>query len=107
MANAHVTISAVRNRADTDATMPVQASVPLAKQNIASGGSATLSSITGPASGWERLYWAVTAYGGNIWVRFGAGSPAASAGNDHYIPSGTTRFFGLSGPSEKMSVIDA
>lgn len=106
MANIHATISRVASRPNFVQQMPIPEGVPISKQAIASTSSATASTIAAPATGWQDLHWAVTAYNGPVWVAFGA-APVASAGNDHYVPSGTTRFFGVGSASEKLSVIDA
>jgi hypothetical protein len=42
---------------------------------------------------------------GPIWVAFG-GAPTASAGDDHLILAGTTRYFGNLGVGTKVAVVD-
>lgn len=108
MANIQATVSRTASRPNFTQQMPIPEGIPISKQAITSTGSATLSTIAAPDTGWADLHWAVTAYNGPVWVAFGpAASVVASAGNDHYVPSGTTRFFGVGSAGERLSVIDA
>lgn len=80
---------------------PVPSSSPVVKQTITSSGSSQATSISASDG-----YWVVTASGGNVWIKAGS-SPTAEAGNDWLILDGQTRDFAVSGPLEKLAVIDA
>lgn len=106
MATAYFVIGSIPNESQAGiANIPD--SVPISKESKTTSGSSSATSIAVPGKGRGngRLFWSVTAVGGDVWVAFGA-TPVASAGNDWLIPAGSTREFAAEG-GQKAAVINA
>ena len=85
-----------------DGMSPVIGCVPESATSITSSG-ASQASVNAAGNG---VACSITTTG-NIWVKFGAGTPVASAGADYLITGGSTRDFGHIPAGYKVAVIDA
>lgn len=104
MATFSATLTGVNNGAASSGTMPVARSVPDATATaITTSGSSQQASIT--ASFPLRQYWVLTVSGGDVWVSFGS-NPTAAASSGYFMAAGQTREFSVTGPSEKVAVIN-
>lgn len=96
----HVTCGPVTARI-AGQILPVERSIPGSKQAFTPSGASQQSSITAQAT----EFWHVTTDTA-VWLKFSA-NPTASAGNDHFLPAGSSRSFSAAGDNEKVAVIAA
>lgn len=106
MSTTMVTIGVVRQ--GIGGPMAVLGSTPRYKEKVTSGVGSVATTITIDnldKDGGAGQIWEVSAVDHAIYVKFGS-APTASAGNDWYIPSGQTRWFGgVTG--DKIAIIEA
>ena len=95
------TVSIVFARA-MDGMSPVIGAIPESATALTSTGVSQASSNTAG----NGVACSITTTG-NIWVKFGAGTPVAAPGADYLILSGSTRDFGNIPAGYKAAVIDA
>lgn len=106
MARVHIVLSRVglNSRALTGSTMPVLDSAPIGSDTKTSSGGSTLSDIS---AGDTNAFWAVTADGGPVFLKFGVGTPVAASDDGWLLLSGQTLYFGVSTAGEKLAFKDA
>ena len=87
-----------------DGFKPVYAGLPEVSETLTSSGSsqATTGAITHP----DQIA-RVTTSGGAVWVKTGAASPTAAAGDDYLLPDGGTIDLGRLQVGWKVAVVDA
>jgi hypothetical protein len=102
MSTVHVTLSAVKGRANTGVTMPVPDSVELGAETINSTSTSAASTLSTTSL---DCFWTVSAMGGAVWIKFGA-SPSAGSGGGHLIQDGQTAHFAPMAAGEKIAVKD-
>ncbi len=90
MATLHVVIAAVRDRAETGATLPVPAAVERTAKTLTTTGSSVADDTL---IAQEGEVWIVTARDADHWVKFGS-APTAASGSGHLIMAGSTHHFG-------------
>jgi hypothetical protein len=104
MPTVHVTLSRVDDRGDTGSTQPVETSVPEARQRVATTASNQVLALTALQA--DRLFWSVTATGGDVDVSFGS-APDADNAPMHLVLAGQTRSWSVTALGEKIAVKDA
>jgi len=106
MATVHVVLAQASGRSSTGATQPVIDSVPVNADTLTSSASSAKIDFAAPASGWQGLFWSITASGGNVYARFGS-DPTAVTDEGWLILDGQTREFAVSAASETVAIKDA
>lgn len=104
MAIVHITLSRVDDRGDTGSTLPVETSVPEQRQRITTSATNQVSTIAADRA--DRLFWTVTASGGNVDVAFGT-NPNAGSDPMHLVLAGQTRSWSVTAVGEKIAMRDA
>ena len=87
-----------------DGITPVYAGLPAVSEVITSSGT---SQATSGAVAHPDQIARVTASGGAVWVKTGAASPTAAAGDDYLVPDGGTIDLGRLQVGWKVAVVDA
>lgn len=106
MATVHVVLAQASGRSSTGATQPVINSVEYAADTMEPSATSAQSAAVAPASGWENLFWSITASGGNVYAQFGS-DPTAMAKTGWLILDGQTREFAVSAARETVAIKDA
>lgn len=101
-ATVHVTLAVVQDRAVTGSTLPV----PPAAERTAETLTSSAGSAVGTLVSNEGEVWIVTVSGGNVWVKYGSGTPTAASGSGYLLLAGSTQAFGADA-GQKMAIKDA
>lgn len=100
MALVHVTLANVQDRAQTGSTLPIPAAADDGADTLTSSGTSQLASLTAA----EGQVW-VIATTGNIWVKFGSGTPLAATDSGFMLTAGVHHFG--ADASQKVAIKDA
>lgn len=105
MSTIHVVLCTVQARGLTGASMPIPDSA-IGAGNVDTVTSSGTSALASP-SGQLGQFWSITAKGGDVYLKFGAGTPVAVTDEGWLVLAGTTREFAVSIASEKCAIKDA
>lgn len=103
MATLHIELSTVQGRALTGMTLPIPDSVEVGADTKTTSASSQLSDLTGQPG----QVWTVTAAGGDVLLKAGAGSPTAAPDTGRRLQDGQQRDFAVTVANEKLAFIDA
>jgi hypothetical protein len=102
MATIHVVLATVRGSGYAG-SLPIPASVTAGNDTVTSSGTSALSTLTGQPG----QVWCVTAKDGDVWLKFGPGTPVAAAEEGWLLTAGNTRDLTVSDANEKLAIKDA
>lgn len=102
MATIHVALATVRG-GGWAGSIPSLSSIPAGTDTVTSSGTSALSELTGTPG----QIWVVAAKDGDVWIKFGTGTPVAAAEDGWLVPAGQTRDFTVTTPNEKLAIKDA
>lgn len=102
MATIHINLATVAGRGYAGA-LPIPSSVPVGVDTYTSTGTSGLSTLSAEPG----QVWIVTSKDGDVWAKFGAGTPVAAAEDGWLITAGQTREFTASVAAEKLAIKDA
>lgn len=102
MATIHVVLATVRGSGYAGA-LPIPASITAGNDTLTSSGTSQLSDLTGQPG----QIWCVTAKDGDVWLKFGTGTPVAAAEDGWLLTAGTTRDLTVTTANEKLAIKDA
>lgn len=103
MATVHTTLNSVRGTS-LGAVTPVAGSIELSAETLTSSSTSGVGTLTAPSLG---TVWTVTPADGNVWVKFGTGTPVAASGTGHLCLAGQSRDFATTIVGEKIAIKDA